>query len=76
MAYSISGHVRKDGVPASRTIYVYSSADGSLVGSANSSSSDGSYSVATLDATPVFVLAVPDAGEIPQVFGPVTPVQG
>ena len=74
MAYSITGHVRDSGVPTSRTLYCYSSADGSLLGTADSDAGDGSYAISLPDATPVFVLAIPAAGELPQVMGPITPI--
>lgn len=74
MAYEINGHVRNSGVAAARTLYVYSSEDGSLLGSATSDAGDGSYTVSLATSVPVFVLAIPVTGELPQVKGPITPI--
>lgn len=74
MAYQVSGHVKQSGVPVARTVYVYSSADGSKLGGITSDSGDGSWQISVPDATPVFVLATPPSGYLPLVMGPITPV--
>lgn len=74
MSYKVSGHVKQSGAPASRTVYVYSSADGSKLGGTVSASGDGSWSVTVPDATTVFVVAIPTPGYLPLTSGPITPV--
>lgn len=75
MAWQINGHVKQAGAPVARTVYVYSSVDGSKLGGVTSAANDGSYSVSVPDNTPVYVLCIPAAGYLPQVMGPITPVQ-
>lgn len=66
----------QDGAPAARAVYVYSSVDGSRLGSTTSSASDGSWDVSVPDATKVFIVGMPATGyEVqctPQLVTPVS----
>lgn len=74
--FLIKGECVQAGLPVARNVYAYLQSDGTLVGSALSDATDGSFTIVLAASEPVVVVAFPASSFAPISVGPLTPLPG